>query len=174
MPVVASSAPAPAPAHVASSCGTARQTSAPFSSRCRAARSAGQGYGIERGGVRKPVLWVVDGCGLHEMEFCSDRRWTLAQRALAHFPRPVLRNYLVYQPVGGGFTMKAARRFKGDCAQINADQARRRGGTRHAHMCMCMPMCMLHMYACTCTCACAHPMYMGMCMCMCMLKCAWT
>lgn len=74
-------------------------------------------------GQVKPVLWIIDGCGLHEMEFCDPRRDELPQNAFAHFSAALLRSgTVVYQPVGAGFLMAAARRFKGACASINADQ----------------------------------------------------
>lgn len=75
-----------------------------------------------RGGVPKPILWVVDGCGLHEMEFCSERRFQLPNYVLARFPPKVLREAVVWQTVGAGFLMKDANRFKGACSSINADQ----------------------------------------------------
>jgi len=100
---------------------------------------------------RKPVLWVVNGGGLHEMEFCSDRRWSLPQIVLRNFGAAALRDTVVWQPAGGaaalcpaflffaprlfftfltvctplfagGFLMRSSRRFKGECATIDADQ----------------------------------------------------
>jgi len=77
----------------------------------------------KRTGVRKPVLWIVDGCGLHEMEFCDARRDSLPQHAFNRFPDGLLRSgTIVYQPVGAGFLMKASNRFRGECEAINADQ----------------------------------------------------
>ena len=74
-------------------------------------------------GVTKPVLWIVDGCGLHEMEFCDKRRDELPQHAFARFSPALLRSStIVYQTVGAGFLMRASNRFRGECAQINADQ----------------------------------------------------
>lgn len=65
---------------------------------------------------------IVDGCGLHEMEFCSDRRWRLPHFVLQEFPARLLREAVVWQPVGAGFLMRDARRFKGNCSTIDADQ----------------------------------------------------
>ena len=81
-------------------------------------------YGLRhrRSGAIKPILWIVDGCGLHEMEFCDPRRWRLPQAVLPKFTDRMLRSSLVWQTVGGGFLMRAARRFKGECAAINADE----------------------------------------------------
>ncbi|KAL1527534.1 hypothetical protein AB1Y20_008923 [Prymnesium parvum] len=79
-------------------------------------------FGLLRDGVRKPILWVVDGCGLHEMEFCSERRWSLPQYVLRAFPDALVREAVVWQPVGAGFIMRDWRRFKGACATITADQ----------------------------------------------------
>ena len=50
-------------------------------------------------GARKPVLWVMDGGGLHEMEYCDPRRWSLPQHVLRLFPDAVLRRTVVWQPV---------------------------------------------------------------------------
>jgi len=73
-------------------------------------------------GVTKPVLWIVDGCGLHEMEFCDARRDSLPQNAFARFPANLLRSgTVVYQPVGAGFLMRSSNRFKGECASVNSD-----------------------------------------------------
>ena len=73
----------------------------------------------------KPVLWVIDGCGLHEMEFCDARRWSLPQHVLPRFPPSLLTSgTVVWQTVGAGFLMKASKRFKGECADINADMVR--------------------------------------------------
>ena len=74
------------------------------------------------GSSRKPILWVVNGCGLHEMEFCSARRTTLPQIALRNFADADARASVVWQPVGGGFQMRTSRRFKGECAAIDAHQ----------------------------------------------------
>jgi hypothetical protein len=80
----------------------------------------------KRLGVRKPVLWIIDGCGLHEMEFCDARRWTLPQSVLPKFSDALLASgTVVYQTVGAGFLMKAARRFRGDCADVTSDQVAR-------------------------------------------------
>ena len=81
-------------------------------------------YGLRhRGSGRiKPVLWIVDGCGLHEMEFCDPRRWELPQHVLPKFSPRMLRESVVWQTVGAGFLMRSARRFKGECATIDADQ----------------------------------------------------
>ena len=74
-------------------------------------------------GVAKPVLWVMDGCGLHEMEFCDARRWSLPQHVLPRFPDTLLKSgTVIWQTVGAGFLMKAARRFRGECADVTADQ----------------------------------------------------
>ena len=65
--------------------------------------------------VTKPILWVMDGCGLHEMEFCDARRWTLPQHVLPRFPPSLLQSGTVVWPtVGAGFLMRAAKRFKGE------------------------------------------------------------
>ncbi len=48
--------------------------------RCLHPRSADDTFGVTRpDGSRKPVLWIMDGGGLHEMEYCDPRRWTLPQ-----------------------------------------------------------------------------------------------
>ena len=74
-------------------------------------------------GKVKPVLWIIDGCGLHEMEFCDARRWYLPESVLPRFSPSLLRSRtVVWQTVGAGFLMKASRRFKGECDTINADQ----------------------------------------------------
>lgn len=76
-----------------------------------------------RHAASKPVLWIVDGCGLHEMEFCDARRNELPQHVLPRFSEQLLRSgTVVWQTVGAGFLMKAARRFRGECADVNADQ----------------------------------------------------
>ena len=76
-----------------------------------------------RTGQTRPVLWVVDGCGLHEMEFCDERRNELPQNAFARFPAALLRSgTVVYQTVGAGFLMRSSRRFRGACQAIDADQ----------------------------------------------------
>ena len=91
-------------------------------------------------------MWVVDGGGLHEMEFCSPRRHTLPQIVLSNFASSMLKQNIVWQPVtasepsylllmllrsdicmsalqvGGGFLMRSSKRFNGDCALIDADQ----------------------------------------------------
>ena len=128
---------------------------------CMHPRSADDTFGITRGagGARKPVLWVMDGGGLHEMEYCDPRRWSLPQHVLRLFPDAVLRRSMVWQPVrppptsrippdlgptaarheahgvathshslapkprvqaGGGFMMRSSKRFKGECAAIDA------------------------------------------------------
>eukprot|EP00966_Prymnesium_polylepis_P042183 979851-Prymnesium_polylepis.1 len=56
------------------------------------------------------------------MEFCSDRRWQLPHYVLARFPPRLIRESVVWQTVGAGFMMRAANRFRGDCASINSDQ----------------------------------------------------
>ena len=68
---------------------------------CMHPRSADDTFGITRGagGARKPVLWVMDGGGLHEMEYCDPRRWSLPQHVLRLFPDAVLRRSMVWQPV---------------------------------------------------------------------------
>ena len=77
----------------------------------------------KRSGRVKPVLWIIDGCGLHEMEFCDARRWFLPQSVLPKFSDSLLRSgTVVWQTVGAGFLMKVSRRFKGECESINADQ----------------------------------------------------
>ena len=77
----------------------------------------------ERLKVTKPILWVVDGCGLHEMEFCDARRWSLPQHVLPRFPPSLLQSgTVVWQTVGAGFLMRAANRFRGECKSVNADQ----------------------------------------------------
>jgi len=75
-----------------------------------------------RTGSRKPVLWIMNGCGLHEMEFCDERRFSLPQNVLSRFSEDVVRGSVIWQTVGAGFTMKASNRFKGECAQVNAHQ----------------------------------------------------
>ena len=53
--------------------------------------------------VEKPILWVIDGCGLHEMEFCDARRWELPQHVLPKFSPELLRSgTVVWQTVGAG------------------------------------------------------------------------
>ena len=95
---------------------------------CLHPRNGGSGDGRfmlphRNSGKDKPVLWVMDGCGLHEMEFCDPRRWQLAQHVLPRFPDNLLSSgTVVWQTVGAGFLMKAAKRFKGECSDINADQ----------------------------------------------------
>ena len=43
-------------------------------------RTADDTFGVVGAdGVRKPVLWVMNGCRMHEMENCDARRWTLPQ-----------------------------------------------------------------------------------------------
>ena len=54
----------------------------------------------------------MDGCGLHEMEFCSDRRTKLPHYTLERFPLRLLRETVVWQTVGAGFLMRSANRFK--------------------------------------------------------------
>lgn len=89
--------------------------------RCMHPRSADDTFGVARaGGARKPVLWIMDGGGLHEMEFCDPRRWSLPQHVLRLFPDAVLRSSVVWQPAGGGFQMRISKRFKGECATIDA------------------------------------------------------
>ena len=56
------------------------------------------------------------------MEFCSPLRGVLPQTVLSNFPRRTLQSHLVYQPAGGGFLMRSAKRFKGECASIDAHQ----------------------------------------------------
>mmetsp|Transcript_5852 Transcript_5852/g.19247 ORF Transcript_5852/g.19247 Transcript_5852/m.19247 type:complete len:175 (+) Transcript_5852:105-629(+) len=56
------------------------------------------------------------------MEFCSPLRGVLPQTVLTNFPRRTLQSHLVYQPAGGGFLMRSAKRFKGECASIDAHQ----------------------------------------------------
>ena len=58
------------------------------------------------------ILWVVNGCGLHEMEFCSERRFKLPHYVLERFPPRLLKEAVVWQTVGAGFLMKDANRFK--------------------------------------------------------------
>ena len=67
----------------------------------------------------------MDGCGLHEMEFCSDRRFRLPHHVLEQFPPKLLADAVVWQTVGAGFLMRDANRFKGVCSTINADQVAR-------------------------------------------------
>ena len=90
--------------------------------RCMHPRTADDTFGVVgASGVRKPVLWVMDGGGLHEMEFCDARRWTLPQVVLKHFSPAVLRRTVVWQPAGGGFMMRSSRRYKGECAAIEPE-----------------------------------------------------
>ena len=70
----------------------------------------------------RPVLWIVDGSGLHEMEFCSELRHGLPNSVLSRFHPQVLRSSVVYQTVGAGFLMPDAKRYKGACASLDADQ----------------------------------------------------
>ena len=85
-------------------------------------RTAEDTYGVTGpAGVRKPVLWVMDGGGLHEMEFCDARRWILPQTVLTHFTPAVLRRSVVWQPAGGGFMMRSSKRYKRECAAIEPE-----------------------------------------------------
>jgi len=93
--------------------------------KCMHPLAEGGSYGLgggKRRTVRKPILWVIDGGGLHEMEFCAPQRHTLPQIVLSNFAPTTLRESVVWQPVGGGFLMRSSRRFKGECALIDADQ----------------------------------------------------
>ena len=84
--------------------------------RCLHPAAGSNAYGLPHQRLRttKPVLWVVDGCGLHEMEFCDARRDDLPAHVLPRFPPALLRSgTVVYQTVGAGFLMKASNRFKG-------------------------------------------------------------
>ena len=99
--------------------------------RCMHPRTAEDTFGVAGAdGVRKPVLWVMDGGGLHEMEFCDPRRWSLPQVVLKHFSPAVLRASVVWQPVGGGFMMRSAQRYKGACAAIEPEMVARLAPTR--------------------------------------------
>ena len=78
--------------------------------RCMHPPTADDTFGVVGAtGVRKPVLWVMDGGGLHEMEFCDARRWILPQVVLKHFGPAVLRRSVVWQPAGGGFMKRSSR-----------------------------------------------------------------
>jgi hypothetical protein len=94
--------------------------------RCMHPPTADDTFGVVGAtGVRKPVLWVMDGGGLHEMEFCDARRWILPQVVLKHFGPAVLRRSVVWQPAGGGFMMRSSRRYKGECAAIEPEMVAR-------------------------------------------------
>ena len=91
-----------------------------------AGSAAGSAAAVASGGAgaprHRPVLWIVDGCGLHEMEFCSELRHGLPNSVLSRFHPQVLRSSVVYQTVGAGFLMPDAKRYKGACASLDADQ----------------------------------------------------
>lgn len=56
----------------------------------------------ETAGDKRPVLWVLNGGGMHELVSCHPNRWSLPQVTFSRFTQPLLRSGLViWQPIGG-------------------------------------------------------------------------